>query len=187
MAGTGDDKKDVQNWIYWQWTGTVALTSIWPDLGQSGDWAEPYGNGNWGTNVSGAIRDLANDYGFSTPLSGPPNYWGKAIDRQVFLWGPSAADYHSAGNETTNTAQQYNKNNTKSWSYMTVREGTQGQSINRVRFTRSVVVRFYANLAQGSSARSLVLTQEVPGPVGTCTAGWGPGGGVYTRQIDPNS
>lgn len=73
--------------------------------------------------------------------------------------------------------------------------------IQRVRFTKARTIVFYANLqgnygargpggcslpSSGSSAWGILPSVYVPGPSGeTCSTGWQPGGGAYSRQVEP--
>lgn len=201
-----DGKTDMYKWIYFEWGGTIALTSTWPSApetaGRLGDWAERYPtNGDWGQNVSAGVHDLARDCpcNFTTPLSGPPYNWGPAVDRTVFLWGPSLDAWNASGSgngrgggPSDNTVAQKYDTATSKWVDETVdSRSTDSQLGNfRMRFTRRLRARFYENWAQGSAAPGLILTDVVSGPPpgGTsCTATWEPGGAVYTRSVDPRA
>jgi hypothetical protein len=75
-------------------------------------------------------------------------------------------------------------------------------SVDRVRLTRALKVRFYANLQgnhgsavapagcslpvrNSSQAWGLILSQVLPGPAPGGGCSWQVGGGVYSRVIDP--
>jgi hypothetical protein len=96
-------------------------------------------------------------------------------------------------------------NNGPNYSASNVSCGNGSNSIDRVRFTKSYTFIFYANLqgnnygAQsapgcptlpnaGSAAWGILPDLSVPDPVpgGGCSTGWEPGGGVYSREVDPS-
>lgn len=206
QKGDDDDlSQDLSNWIYWNWNGTIVLTSTWPSgagVGsRTGDWAESYKPGDLGNNLASPITDLIARDGFTTPLSGAPFNLGKAVDRTVYVWGPSRSAFLAAGSSDSTVAQKWvdpvppghgNGGQDGQFTDITVLQRANGNyetsgndSIDRVRFTWAYKFRFYAALQSNNSAvYGLFLAQDEPGPQpGSCT--WLPGVGVYSRLSDP--
>jgi hypothetical protein len=193
-----------------------------------GDWIETYTSGNWGNGVSDALYSsalLGTSYPYFSP--DPPNGlgWGPALDRTIFLWGPESLPVNSS---TTDYAQEWQSSVTipnppcsigpclyTGWEDLRLRNrpGNQGYdvdstfhngavSVDRVRLTRAIKVRFYANLQgnhgnavaptgctlpvrNSSQAWGLILSQSLPGPSPGGGCNWQIGGGTYSRVIDP--
>jgi Flp pilus assembly protein TadG len=195
-----------------------------------GDWIETYTSGNWGNGVSDALYSsalLGTSYPYFSP--NPPNGlgWGPALDRTIFLWGPESLPVNSS---TTDYAQEWQSSVTipnppcsigpclyTGWEDLRLRNrpGNQGYdvdstfhngavSVDRVRLTRAIKVRFYANLQgnrsnqtiappgcslpsplNSSQAWGLILSQSLPGPSPGGGCNWQIGGGTYSRVIDP--
>jgi hypothetical protein len=195
-----------------------------------GDWVETYTSGNWGNGVSDALYSSAL-LGTSVPYFSPdpPNGlgWGPGLDRTVFLWGPesipgngSTRDYAQEWQSTVTipnppcrigpcvytgwedlTLSKNNNPNNVAYSVSSAFHNG-AVSLDRVRLTRALKVRFYANLQgnhgsavapagcslpvrNSSQAWGLILSQVLPGPAPGGGCSWQVGGGVYSRVIDP--
>jgi hypothetical protein len=209
-ANPPDQALDLSNWTYWNWNGTIALTSTWPTSAQvgtrDGDWLEAYNlQANLGNNVAAPIIDVINRDGVMTALSGPPYNLGKALDKTVYVWGPDLATFQAGaqGGErgrTTEYAQQWNAGRinptyqTGTWTDIAVVQKSNGQygtsptnaTIGRVRFKFTYNFRFYAALqTNNSEVDGLFISEAQPGPVPPGNCGLTPGGAIYTRLTDP--
>ncbi|MFL5734072.1 MAG: TadE/TadG family type IV pilus assembly protein [Chloroflexia bacterium] len=198
MRGIGEKTTDFGNWLYWQWNGLINLESYripghpGPDINWQGDWAETYfwDSGNCGQCIANPRDSMITRYGVTTELSGPPLNFGKAVDRVVHLYGASLDDFTNNGNVDNTSAQGYSGG---SWNTLQIQLQGNHYAINgspgRVRFTRTVTIRFYQNMQPPSEEiDGLVISTQNVGPnppPGGQDCGWQPGMGVYTRQVTP--
>ena len=210
-ANPADQATDLANWSYWNWNGTISLTSTWPLAAQvdtrDGDWLESYKlQANLGNNIGAPIRDMIDRDGFLTPISGPPYNLGKALDKTVYVWGPDLATFRAGARNsselgrTSSYAQQWNPGRINptlqygTWSNIDIVQGRNTQygtdpsnaSVDRVRFKFTYKFRFYAGLQTTSSeVDGLFISEAQPGPVPPGNCSLTPGGGIYTRLVDP--
>ena len=239
LSGTaGDAPNSLANWIFWQWSGLISPQAWWPQdpitptLGtaypsdrqhpngaggqaRQGDWAAV-----WYPNPRTDVQDVAHDLlyassAYDTPISPPPPdglNWGKAVDLNLYLWGPSP------GPDTVQHAQMWMNgvvgpippggcggpfpsppcpppytgwedlqisglSATPSIQFSCV-GGCPSAEIDRVRFTRAVRFRIYSNLE--GRGESYPLTQ--PFAPTRCTIGFQPNGfdgtvwGLFMQQ-----
>jgi Flp pilus assembly protein TadG len=205
--------------------GSTARPGDWIETYTSGNW----GNGVSDPLYASALLGTSVPY-FSPD---PPNGlgWGPGLDRTVFLWGPesipvggSTRDYAQEWESRVTIPNQYchvgpcvytgwedlllkhTQGNNGGYDVTSLGIGPGGGgsvSVDRVRLTRAIKVRFYANLQgnhgsaiappgcslpsprNSSQAWGLIMSQVVPGPPPGGGCNWQVGGGVYSRIIDP--
>lgn len=130
LAQSGQNMhQDFGNWIFWNWRGTLSLTSIYPietntrypstqatrggtegTLSERpGDWAEIDYTGNLGQNIQDAVYDTSNQWGVMTAVGQPENQgglnWGRVLTRTVYLWGEPQTQLPSS--ESTQQFSEY--------------------------------------------------------------------------------
>ncbi len=194
-----------------------------------GDWIENYPADTRNVNIAGPLYTGAVQ-GTMIPYLSPPASqgglnWGPASDRTIYLWGPAAlvpgtgsSEYaqewqngvaipNCPGSNCTYTGWEDlalgNSGSATTPNYTVASNWHPGAvTLDRVRVSRAIKVRFFANLqgaGRGAQALSgcslpalssnrawgLILTTDVSGPVGTAPCGWQVGGAVYSRLIDP--
>jgi hypothetical protein len=108
---------DMANWIFWQWKGRLSFgndnwnqiansMTLYPSTRQNGangtqprtgDWVEVFDiTGSGGENIQSAVYNVASRFGTATNLTPPVSQgglnWGKAVARDIYVWGEPASD-----------------------------------------------------------------------------------------------
>src|SRR2546423_2241584 len=138
--------------MYGKWNGSISITNTHLSPPRPGDWAENYQPGDLGQNLAGPIQAMIQKWGTNQELSGAQYTYGKAVDITMYLSGPPLAQFTANGNTDSTTLQGYFNGG---WQDLTLNYNPQNgnyttapanRTVDRVRFTATVKMRFYANL-----------------------------------------